>query len=223
MLPVLPLNPAGLAGSATKGPAQLWTPGLPSSAIRLLFLNPFPPHPFTNPSAITIPSPPSTWSSLTPQQLNSQQQLRSNAPISSPFSWQCWGCPVQLPNICMRNNLLLFPVSWSCCLPGCHLIQLGWITEFGVISLPFCSHQAGDQTTPGDSSGNTFLLQRRLNLLPKQRLGWESHDECNFSSKNLTAPPASRGCCGACFVIKIRVCVQLECYCWQSPSGLSPA
>lgn len=166
MLPVLPLNPAALAGSATKGPAQLWTAGLPSSAIRLLLLNPFLPHPFTN--AITIPFPPTHL-----DQLNTPAV---EFPNSHPFPMVILSsCPTSW----MRINLLLSPVSWSCCLPSFHLIQLlnYWVWFDFSLSAP---------AKPGDSSGNTFLVQRRLNLFPKERLGWESHNECNFSSKNLT-------------------------------------
>lgn len=43
---------------------------------------------------------------------------------------------------------------------------------------------------PGDSSGSAFLLQERFALLPKQRLGWESHTSHNIAilpGKKITA------------------------------------
>lgn len=121
MLPVLPLNPAALAGSATKGPAQLWTAGLPSSAIRLLLLNPFLPHPFTN--AITIPFPPTHL-----DQLNTPAV---EFPNSHPF-------PMVILSSCPTSG-------WgsTCCFPqfpgaaACPVFTSSnyWITGFGLISL----------------------------------------------------------------------------------------
>lgn len=125
--------------------------------------------------------------------------------------------PVQLPNIWMRINLLLFPVSWSCCLLCFHLIQLGWMTGFALISLLFCSCQAWRQLWK-------HIPRAEEVLTSFQNRGWlgKATMSAIFPAKKISQPlPESRGLCGACFVIKIRVCVQLQHYCWQSPSGLS--
>lgn len=200
---------------------------LPSSATSLLLLNAFLPHPLTNPNTTTTLFPPiSTFINLIPQQLNPHQQhLRGNATISTTFNvlysmaMQSSCRLVQLPSNQMRNNLLLSPVSQSSCLPCACVVtassQSGGITGLGLISLPFCSCQAGEQTMPGDSSGSTLVLQERFALLPKQRLGWESrmsHNIAIFPAKK-SQHHKRRSCCGSCFIIENTARVQLQCYC----------
>lgn len=143
---VLPLNPAGLAGSATKGPAQLWTPGLPSSAVRLFLLNPFLPHPFTNPNAITIPFPPIHLDQLNSSAVEFPAAAEGQCPNFHPF---LLGSSFPIAKHLHEDQPVAFPsfleLLPALCPPGFHLIQLGWITRFGLISLPFCSCQAWRQ------------------------------------------------------------------------------
>lgn len=172
---------------------------MPSSAIRLFFLNPFLPHP----NAITIPLSPPTWISLTPQQLNSQH----NAPISTPFFMES-SCliakhldedqPVAFPSF-----LELLPARFA---P--HPIRLNywvWFDSSPFLLLP--SLETALETHSSCRGGLTSFQSR----------GWAGKATMSaiFPAKISQPPllPESRGCCGACFVIKIRACVQLQCYC----------
>jgi len=183
---------------------------LPTSAAGLRFLNTFLPHPLTYPSSTITLFPPATLL----HQFNTptvkcpaaadEGQCHNFYHLHSSYNL------VQLPSNQMRNNLLLSPVPGSACPSFACVVttssQLGSIAGFGLISLPFCSCQAGEQTMPGDSSGSAFLLQK-FAVLPTQRLGWESrmsHNAAIFPAKKRkkSQHPKRSSRCGSCFIIK---------------------